>query len=459
MGDARETTVFIHGTWASEETWWLPGEDDSAADRLETRLQRRGLSGSVWRGLRDQPDVVDLASEPVSKQSAIQNLFTWSGLNSHSDRVNAAGILRTSMERLAEHHGCSPADPLPLHVVAHSHGGNVLLEVLKQPPESVEIRSVSMLGTPLVWRFPTLRLFWVVLAALWTLLVLISAGLALSQGGASLPSRVLSAGLLLTFGPWLFLALMMMFEKAARFAKRALAKMRGRRLRGRPAYGPHPKDLAGKLQRPILLFRSAEDEADLMMHFGASPRDFYDRYVRRQRPRRGLGVGAAVIWVIETLWVRPVAMVLGVPVLEILVERFGLGFNRFNSIRGNYEMVSQRDRDFRFYPESVVRRVDVTTTLIPALRERLHAGVELELDEISDPDGSGATTEDGIRSHAEHVDELGRAVKNITAGLKHKFHLRHSLYYTSEAVLDLVADEIAAASLSEQPTKQRVLPA
>ena len=113
---AKETVVIVHGTWAApepEKTQWYQRPDDvSATDgfvsKLDAALEARGSPARCWahcvKGL------------PI---------FQWSGENSWVARTRAAGALADYLAKVQE-------EGWRCHIVAHSHGGNVVVEALPQ---------------------------------------------------------------------------------------------------------------------------------------------------------------------------------------------------------------------------------------------------------------------------------------------------------------------------------------
>ena len=58
----------------------------------------------------------------------------------------------------ADRGGATAQDPLIVNFVAHSHGGNVVLEALRRLNENVKVNKVVMLGTPLIKVKPAFRI-------------------------------------------------------------------------------------------------------------------------------------------------------------------------------------------------------------------------------------------------------------------------------------------------------------
>lgn len=111
-------TVIVHGTWAAAAEWWRDpaGMGHTPADSLWDWLQRNGVANLV-----QHPDE-----------------FSWSGKNSDVERRLAAEQLVAWWRGMGR--------PL-LDVVAHSHGGNVVMRAQAIEP-ALEVRRLVLLGTP-----------------------------------------------------------------------------------------------------------------------------------------------------------------------------------------------------------------------------------------------------------------------------------------------------------------------
>jgi len=111
-------TVIVHGTWAPDTDWWRDpaGLGATPADSLWAYLDRSGVSNLVRH-----------AAE-----------FCWSGKNNDAARAVAAQAFVQWWQALG-----SPQ----LNVVAHSHGGNVVLRALALEP-AMSVRRLVLLGTP-----------------------------------------------------------------------------------------------------------------------------------------------------------------------------------------------------------------------------------------------------------------------------------------------------------------------
>ncbi|CAI6006221.1 unnamed protein product [Closterium sp. NIES-64] len=114
--------IVIHGTFdapppGGAPTWYQPppaGEQNFC--RKLSRLLALGPIGqdAVWRDL------------PCSALPGIPYPFHWDGSNTHAGRVTAAMKLHNLIDQIAQN------DPAArIHLVAHSHGGNVLLKTIE----------------------------------------------------------------------------------------------------------------------------------------------------------------------------------------------------------------------------------------------------------------------------------------------------------------------------------------
>ena len=147
---AKETVIIVHGTWAAPKdnnpdqiesnpdqsgnvSWYqIPRRGQSNfVSKLNDALERRGSPARCWAHCQDNSEI-----------------FTWSGENAWIDRTGAAVALAAHINPLQ-------ADGWRCHLVAHSHGGNVVAEalpLLQRPPErpSAITGRITTLGTPFV---------------------------------------------------------------------------------------------------------------------------------------------------------------------------------------------------------------------------------------------------------------------------------------------------------------------
>ncbi|MDI2077474.1 hypothetical protein [Bradyrhizobium sp. Mp27] len=133
---AKETVIIVHGTFAAPRPglsrWYHRCEGQSATGdfiaKLDAALQKRGSQARCW------------AHCSQSDQS-----FFWSGENSWVARTRAAAELGQYVLKLRNDGWCC-------HILAHSHGGNVVLEALPQitraPSSNGALGKIVTLGTP-----------------------------------------------------------------------------------------------------------------------------------------------------------------------------------------------------------------------------------------------------------------------------------------------------------------------
>lgn len=110
----KETVIVVHGTWAAPTAdgprWWQPADDAAPSEgfitNLDIKLKQRGSAARCWAHCKDGGEI-----------------FYWTGENSWVDRAKAASAFRTYLQKLQN-------DGWTCHIVAHSHGGNVVVDAL-----------------------------------------------------------------------------------------------------------------------------------------------------------------------------------------------------------------------------------------------------------------------------------------------------------------------------------------
>jgi hypothetical protein len=109
----RQTVIVVHGTFAApdhrsppELRWYQPG--GSFCREIDGQLEALGSPARTWKHLEGKPG----------------GLFWWSGRNAWQDRSRAARELGAYLTEVAR-------QGWRFHLVAHSHGGNVVLDALK----------------------------------------------------------------------------------------------------------------------------------------------------------------------------------------------------------------------------------------------------------------------------------------------------------------------------------------
>lgn len=438
MGQGEQVTVLVHGTFANpayddpeerlaEPPWWrLTGGDETAADRLQAALEQRdpARAGSVWAPGQD----------PRDGDLDYRDFVEWSGANRHAVRQRAAQRLSAGLGVLATRRGCTPEDPLEVDYVGHSHGGNIILASLDGVPDNVRPRQVCLLGTPLTWRHIELRflyLLFLVLIVLPALLGIWSGTFVEDADSGPLWARLIAGVIVLSSMLWLTFAV-----------TRLIRRLTNRRFIGRPAYGPPPGELLARLGgRPAVLFISDEDEADLMMHLGAAPLDAYQALFGVVRPvrawLRGLRrVLLLPVQAVEILVVRPIAYVIVVPLLEVLLERFGLGFPLWAVLTRNHDMVTWTVRDpyGSAIAKAPIRADDLHQVVKP--RPTIPAAAPAAIEH--------ARNRSERELELQRITKLRETLRETATGLVKQVHLSHSGYYKTDMVIDQVADVLAA---------------
>jgi hypothetical protein len=131
----KETVIVVHGTWAAPVTdrlnWYNSGSDtDGFVSKLNSALQARGSSARCW-----------------AHCVGLGEAFHWTGENSWVARTRGAESLAEYVTRLRNNGWCC-------HLVAHSHGGNVVVEALYKIARSLggyeHIGKIVTLGTPFI---------------------------------------------------------------------------------------------------------------------------------------------------------------------------------------------------------------------------------------------------------------------------------------------------------------------
>jgi hypothetical protein len=139
MSDARkETVIIVHGTWSAPIPgtiqWYELGgaaANEQFVAKLNANLEKRGSPARCWAHCTET-----------------ESAFCWSGQNDWTDRTQAAARLADTIDRLQQ-------EGWRVHVVAHSHGGNVAVEALPQlksmPTSATGLSgTVTTLGTPFI---------------------------------------------------------------------------------------------------------------------------------------------------------------------------------------------------------------------------------------------------------------------------------------------------------------------
>ena len=132
-GQRRETVLLIHGTFSntavSAPAWWHPGSDFCL--KLNSSLSQRGSLARCWAHIGNG-----------------KNVFAWTGDNLESERHIGGDSLAKEITNLE-----ATRDVSRYHIVAHSHGGNVVLHALRSLADNPKnLGAVIFLGTPVLLR-------------------------------------------------------------------------------------------------------------------------------------------------------------------------------------------------------------------------------------------------------------------------------------------------------------------
>jgi len=406
----------MHGIGSAADTWWRLGTPDAPtfADLLEAQLAERGLAGSVWR--------------PAIAAGFNEASFAWSGHNRHTDRIEGARHLAATLRALADRTGATAADPLVVHFVAHSHGGNVSLEALRHLPAHGPVRPGAMvlMGTPLIEARPALRLFRFAMALVVSLAVLGWFGVALFfphavpipawQRWGLVAAAFVGYRWVLALLGWAGDMLWTWLSWPLRF------------VRGRAAgqvYGPAADTLRRLLgERKVLLLTSHQDEADLLAQFTVAPLRLYGDWVRQRFGRFGRTM--------EWLLVRPLMEGFALGVLETVLERTLGGFDWARVLLFDFDVAILATS--RAYPVSAFERVDVTAALLHAIPP----GAAVQAVPVQRVEAAG------LLGANRQVASLAERLRTAFEYLFTQLHPRHSDYHNSPTVVGRIADAIVA---------------
>jgi hypothetical protein len=137
-GPGKETVIIVHGTWAAPKhdkaQWYQPIDRGDAIEgfvgKLNAALLERNSSAQCWAHCAD--------GKPI---------FEWSGENDWIARTRAASALGDYVAKVRN-------EGWRCHIVAHSHGGNVVVEALPQilaaPMSTGSHSKIVTLGTPFI---------------------------------------------------------------------------------------------------------------------------------------------------------------------------------------------------------------------------------------------------------------------------------------------------------------------
>ena len=419
---ARVITIVVHGTFAADATWWRLGENDKEtfAGRLEIALARRGVFQTVW--------------QPALEMGLDYGAFAWSGKNKHKDRIIGARKLRLALASIAQKIGATRQAPLVVNFVAHSHGGNVVLEALRRLGDNVRVGRILFLGTPLISVRPAFRLFrFVVSYLLLTIVTLSMLFILLKLAGFILPENFLYETMslvdkvllmtvpIIAFYGWLFWLIASLGDLGWRILCSPVMWLQGRA--AGQTYGPSTHALTKMLSgHAILLFTSHEDEAGLLLQLGLAPQKLYQKQVDIKHNLLGR--------VFERIFIRPIVVGIFFKVLQLFLERTVLGFSWFRVLFFEYKLSPIDEQPY--YPSELLKRVDVTAEPQSALQRLRTANIS----------PAPVSVPEDVKGTERHVAALDSTMKEVVSDIISQIQLRHSLYYESEAVLERVAEAL-----------------
>ena len=447
----KTVTLIIHGTSASEESWWRLGEGNhkTFADRLETALKKRDLPGTVWT--------------PARKEGFSYEDFSWTGENRHRARNEGGKKLAKSINELANKVKANNEQPLTINFVAHSHGGNVVLEALRHLNETVSVGRCVMLGTPLISFSPAFRLGRLFLAVsvlplaflylsmvLWLLALLYPIvfgceffnwtfckglredGVLAPLFDSDLTIRVVTPfALVFFFVFWAWVVSFLAFTADAVWYLALNVSLWFFNRNAGQAYGPPPAVLAkrlgmepcGKKPKRVVLLTSQFDEAKLLLQFGAEPNQLYPILTDGNRSDK-----FRFIW---CFMLFPVVELFFLKIVESVLERFVLGFSWWRVLFLDYE--SSDPPNSRAYPNRLFKQVH--------LEEILSADALNEMQKSERPTTNEGTMASSVRQALTPLMTLKMAINEIKAQVK----LKHGQYHKSDEVIDFVAKSLTSS--------------
>jgi hypothetical protein len=208
----------------------------------------------------------------------------------------------------------------------------------------------------------------------------------------------------------------------------------------RQVYGPPPDELQRRVASGrITIFTTHDDEADLALQLGAAPRQLYVEYVKAKLP-----FPASVL---ELILARPIVIGVLLSLLEVVLERYVLGFPWRHVLFMNYEMADLKHG--RSYPKDILHRVDVSGQLLPKIRESSGHMMAAAIAVMAPPEPVAMPTQ--VRRASREVRTLYQKIALVVENFKKQLRLRHSVYYEVDAVIERVADVIARTAETTTP--------
>ena len=161
----------------------------------------------------------------------------------------------------------------------------------------------------------------------------------------------------------------------------------------------------------------------MLLKLGSAPRRLYVETINLK--------WKTIPKILERIFLRPIIVDLFLRVIEIILERYALGFSWLSVLFFDYEMADlKRGKE---YPSSIFERKDVSDYLLPILRTKEIRAIHSEIYE---------SEEKALKGVERHVATLRESLKAVIGDITSQIKLRHSLYYENEEVLERLADAL-----------------
>lgn len=148
------SVVIVHGTHDPEGVWWMGTLPGSFAVEVDNGLMMAGSEPQVWRIGNQHVSVFEQLRPQgsrnwlgIPKHAPFENRegrFKWSGADLHgAGRLLGGTQLARYLEVLSS---LAPDDPI--HVIAHSHGCNVVKQATQELQAPVNLGRIILLACP-----------------------------------------------------------------------------------------------------------------------------------------------------------------------------------------------------------------------------------------------------------------------------------------------------------------------
>ena len=334
------------------------------------------------------------------------------------------------LKRYADRSGATKDQPIVLNIVAHSHGGNVALEMLKWLPDTYFMNRLVMLGSPNYAVRPSFRVGRVLIAATYAFLIPLTVGAMLYalyrvlEGTFQIEEALYLAGAVIAVVVlnWLVIFVALLGDMFWHPFGRLLAHFSGRR--GPAVYGPPQTRLvrtigAGRIFNLI----SRHDEASVLLRAMAAPGLLYKSAVA--------GEGNWLKWAFKKIFSEPILRFLIFKASETIGEVYALGFSWYRVLLYDYDVAR---KEFP-YSNKMVERIDVTEQIAKAAEHIKPSHAHMVWDPRNHTElGTG---QDMVNTFQEDKD-------TVASFLQSQMKLIHSLYYQDSQIIKLVAQLVVS---------------